>query len=327
MNEFLLSDESVNSYQMIVRTAGIDISRFEHNPVMYYNHDRSQGVIGRWRNLRIADDRLYGTPEFDENHKLGREIARQVEAGFIRAASIGIEVLQQEGQVVTRCELKEVSICDIPANKNALQLYFADKAVSCEQYAALRERMEQISHSEMERIRQLLRLPAGAPVAEIIEVIEDLVKPLPESSEKILKMALSDGIITKLQYEEIKPLVLDDPLKASKYISGKRKAFEDNFEREFWTFCNNNDRRLRYHRDWRALMPLAKSNFAGFKAFVECLPEHKRITEMIHDAKHGGTPGELHRTLDDYRKNDPAALMRDPALYRRLLDEYRQTKQ
>lgn len=278
MNEFLLSDESVNSHQMIVRTAGIDISRFELNPVMYYNHDRGQGVIGRWVDLRFADNKLYGTPEFDKNHRLGRDIARQVEAGFIRAASIGIEVLQQEGPVVTRCELKEVSICDIPSNKNALQLYFADKAVNCEQYAALRECVEQVSCAEMERIRQLLRLPASAPVSGIIEAIEGLVKPLSENSEKILKMALSDGIITKLQYEDIKPLVLDDPLKASKYISEKRKTFEDNFEKEFWTFCNNNTRRLRYHRNWRDLMPLAKSNFAGFKAFVESLPEHKMVT-------------------------------------------------
>lgn len=323
MNEFLLSDESVNSHKMVVRTSGIDISRFKLNPVMYYNHDREQGVIGRWVDLRFADDKLYGTPEFDKNHSLGHEIARQVEAGFIRAASIGIEVLQQEGQIVTQCELKEVSICDIPANKNALQLYLADNAVSCEQYVALKARMEHISHSEIQYIRKLLKLPEGASVADIIKAIEGITGPLPGSSDKILKMALSDGLITKLQYDEIRPVVLDDPLRASKYVSGKREAFEQNFEKEFHWFCNNNERRLIYH-DRKEIMPLAKSNFAAFKAFVERMPEFKRVVDMIREAKEKCVSSQW--TLTDYRKQDPAALMRDPVLYKELLDEYKNTK-
>lgn len=48
MKEFLLSDESLNSHGTVVMTDGIRLDRFLANPVMFYNHDESKGVVGRW---------------------------------------------------------------------------------------------------------------------------------------------------------------------------------------------------------------------------------------------------------------------------------------
>ena len=39
MKEFLISDESTNSYGFAVLTSGINLERFKKNPVMYYNHN------------------------------------------------------------------------------------------------------------------------------------------------------------------------------------------------------------------------------------------------------------------------------------------------
>jgi len=89
--EFVLSDETKNSYGFKVMTNGINLSRFRQNPVMYYNHDREAGVIGQWDNVRIDGKRLLGTPIFDLNDPLGAKVAKQVADGFLKGASIGID--------------------------------------------------------------------------------------------------------------------------------------------------------------------------------------------------------------------------------------------
>ena len=54
---FVVSDESVNSYGYTILTAGIDLSRFEKNPIMLLQHD-SKNIIGKWENVRIEDNKL-----------------------------------------------------------------------------------------------------------------------------------------------------------------------------------------------------------------------------------------------------------------------------
>ena len=93
---FLLSDESTNSYGFKVITAGIDTTQFKRNPVMLFMHDRSTQVIGRWENVRTENDKLYADAVFDEADPEAKKIAGKVERGFIKAASIGISVLERE---------------------------------------------------------------------------------------------------------------------------------------------------------------------------------------------------------------------------------------
>ena len=67
---FIVSDESVNSYGMIILTAGIDTSRFEQNPVMLYMHERAT-IVGRWENIRKENDKLLADAVFDDSTPLG----------------------------------------------------------------------------------------------------------------------------------------------------------------------------------------------------------------------------------------------------------------
>ena len=90
MKEFVLSDESPNSYGFKVLTDGIILDRFMANPVMYYKHDRETGVIGRWENIRKQGGKLLGTPVFDRKDELGIRIANKVKDGFIKGASMRI---------------------------------------------------------------------------------------------------------------------------------------------------------------------------------------------------------------------------------------------
>ena len=55
-----ISDESVNCYGTRIITSGIDLTQYERNPVLLYMHDRSQGVVGLVKNLKVENGELTG---------------------------------------------------------------------------------------------------------------------------------------------------------------------------------------------------------------------------------------------------------------------------
>lgn len=132
--KFKVSDESVNEYGFRVLSSGAKLDSFKANPVGFYNHKREDGVICRWVNLTIEGGSIYAEPEFDSSDELGAKIEGKVNRNFIKGASIGFNVLSisedpmlmlpgQTLPTVTEWELIEISVCDIPGNRNALALY------------------------------------------------------------------------------------------------------------------------------------------------------------------------------------------------------------
>lgn len=138
----ILSDSSLNRYGYRVLTEGINLDAFRKNPVMLYMHIRDEGspmwgenrAIGHWEDIQIDGDQLSAVPVFDKVDDLSKTIAAKFEAGTFNAASIGILVMETSGdksvlvagqkrETVTRCELMEASIVDIPCNGNAVRLY------------------------------------------------------------------------------------------------------------------------------------------------------------------------------------------------------------
>lgn len=137
--EVVISTSGVNSYGCRVLTEGIDLRQYQRNPVLLWMHrrsfDRDVMPIGRIENLRIDGDRLIGTPVFDQKDEFAKKIESKWEDGFLRMASAGIEIVEvsnapeyvQPGQTratIIRCKLEEVSIVDIGANDEALQLSY-----------------------------------------------------------------------------------------------------------------------------------------------------------------------------------------------------------
>lgn len=148
----VLSDSSLNRYGYRVLTEGINIETFKKNPVMLYMHYRDEGTplycdykaIGHWEDIQIDGDQLSAVPVFDKVDELSETISKKFEAGTFNAASIGIRILEtssdkaavvqgQTRETVTKCDLMEASIVDVPANANAVRLY--DKS-NCAKLAA-----------------------------------------------------------------------------------------------------------------------------------------------------------------------------------------------
>lgn len=132
---FVLNDPSQkNSYGFYVLTTGIALQRFNGNPIMLDDHRLSNHtVLGRWLNISIEDGKLMAEPEFDTAKESVKDIAGQVERGFIKSCSMGFffdpkDLKLIDGKLVlTKCELYECSIVPVPSNANSVALYIKDE--------------------------------------------------------------------------------------------------------------------------------------------------------------------------------------------------------
>lgn len=138
----VLSDSNLNRYGYRVLTEGIELEAFKKNPILLYMHFHDEGTplwgnykaIGHWKDIRVEDGVLSAEPVFDEVDELSKTVAAKFNAGTYNAASIGIRILATSGEkellvpgqtreTVTKCDLMEASIVDVPANANAVRLY------------------------------------------------------------------------------------------------------------------------------------------------------------------------------------------------------------
>jgi len=131
---YVLSDESINSKGFIILTDGIDLTRFNENPVLLHNHDINQ-VVGHWENVRINEqnvEQLVGTAVFDYSDPKSQEVMNKVAKNLIKHVSVGLEPLEfyqdivddEDVIVITKSILKEASVTPLPANENAIKLSY-----------------------------------------------------------------------------------------------------------------------------------------------------------------------------------------------------------
>jgi hypothetical protein len=136
----ILSDSSLNRYGFRVLTSGLDLEAFKKNPVMLWMHQRDDGFwetslpIGYWDDIQVNGDELSAIPVFDGVDELSKTLKAKYEAGTLRAASLGFKGITYSSEpddllpgqayaTVTKAEVLEASLVDIPANGNCARLY------------------------------------------------------------------------------------------------------------------------------------------------------------------------------------------------------------
>lgn len=212
--EFVLSTDELNRYGYRVLTSGIDLSEFEKNPIMLWNHRRGENrPIGKWTKLRKEKGRLIGTPVFSESDPVAQEVAAKVNEGVISATSIGFAVLEysddpehivkgQRRATVTKSKLWEVSFTDIPANAGAVKL----TATVEEQNVPL---IESKQKPNMKNIALSLGLQEDATEGQIVEMIETNKKVLGNSKQHVaalVALGLANGHVTEENKEKYQKL-------------------------------------------------------------------------------------------------------------------------
>ena len=339
MNEFLVSDESLNGHECVVLTSGINLERFLKNPIMLFMHNRSLGTAGRWENLRIDSGKMYATPVFDDVHEPGKSTKEKVEGGFLKGASIGIDqcVIERRNGIntVVSCSLMEISICDIPSNQNALQLYYNEKPVDLSTFLELSlNDKKSMNEQDFKSLLQALGLPEESTVQDVLKAITALkqTSPAENSAKESLSLAHKDGIISDAERSDLEGLFSNNPLKLSKYLDTRRQERQKEKERKYDKFVKASARKLKsYSHDfiYGEMKHFALKDFEAFTKMIERAPELILPSDIINKSMAFASGEKLRSewSLEDYRKNAPQELQKNPALYQELLEKEKTSNQ
>lgn len=318
-NKFIVSDETLNSYGGVILTSGINIARFQRNPIMLYMHDREKGVIGRWENITKEGGKLTAEAVFDDATELGAKVKHQVESGFLRSASIGVEVCKRETingvQTITECELIEISIVDVPANENAVKLFKKGwkpirTLLELEQNGPDKDNDGDTLRT---RIIDVLGLSETVTDKDIIEHIKTLLNE-PSSVEKEVEEAINNGLLSASDRKSFIAMAKGNIKAFRGYCKGRKESQKAEIER----LLDKNQNKV---------MPMERATFRhiGERLGVEVL-------SGVLDSMHGSVrlseiislPDDKSRwTLEMYRKYAPDELRDNPALYKRLVEQER----
>lgn len=297
--ELLVSDESLNDQNLRIKTAGIDLTRFNGNPVMLFNHIRVDATsnspilpIGNWVNLRKEGDKLFATPKFQtDGDKFANKISKKFTAGVIRGASIGIVPIEFDEIVnpetgkkeiwILKCVLMEISIVDIPSNQNAV-VFYNKKDEPIELKAVLKMAAQtttkKVEMSKLMFVPGMLGLSADASETAVKDA---LVKLKSDNAEIVNLKAENDRLkAAAKETREAETAAMVDKAIADKKITG--------------------DQRDTY-------IALAATGFDNVKTILDGMQPQVKLSSIPKggDANAGKTAGKSYK---DLAKNDPAAL-------------------
>ncbi len=310
---FILSDESLNSYGFVIQTAGIDTAQFERNPVMLYMHNRDGNVIGRWENIRKDGAKLIADAVFDESTELGAKVKNQVDNGFLRCVSIGIDNVKQDVlngvQTVVKCRLIEVSVVDIPSNSNAVKLF--------RRSGSFTYKLADLNDNDPDAFRTAvtaaLGLEPGASDTEILRAIEKAVNGT-ENTEELLNNAVARGYIDPAQRDNLRTMAKGNRRALMAYIDTQRQTEAKEIETMLRTAVGTS-RILTYETDlYRRIGEQMGAKV--LRELLSTLPGAVKPLDIINRGK-----GREGWGLREYRKFAPKELQADPELYARLVKE------
>lgn len=125
---FVVSTPEVDRYGTIIVPSGIDYTAYLNNPIVLAQHDSDKWPIGRCLGFAMNGENLEATIQIECVTEEGKKLTKLINAGFVKAVSVGIIPIEYEEQTVegnkvtvyTKSELVEFSVVSVPANRQAL---------------------------------------------------------------------------------------------------------------------------------------------------------------------------------------------------------------
>lgn len=134
--EFVISSESVDTYDTVFVADGLELERYNQNPIVAYGHrtwsDDPDMILGT-STIRQEGKLTIGKVRFEdaETNPTAEKVFKKIQAGTLRMASVGAIIKEyrygdaEKGEnpgvlYFTRWELFEWSIVPVGSNKDAL---------------------------------------------------------------------------------------------------------------------------------------------------------------------------------------------------------------
>jgi len=315
--QYVLSDSSVNEYGFRLLTSGYELEAFQKNPIGYYMHRREDGIVLKWEDLQIADDKVLGTPVINLSNVRGTQTCDEAENGFLNAASVGhIVVLEystdpelmlpgQTGPTITKWYNKECSLVDIPGNGNALtRLYDAqENEINLVDLQIAPPGIKAFQKDIVKELSDLLCIGDGGDEKVLISVVQDLAaragnlelenKTLRNDKES-LQQQIDDLNSARNRFEIT--AILNRALEDKKVTVELRDKLANDYA----------------------------TNPEGLKALIAAMPAYRSIAEHLKSKQQDKT--EAQWLWDDYEKNDPSGMRlkelraNDPVKYKELFE-------
>jgi len=151
--DIVVSDETVDRYNEVIRADGWQLDNYRKNPVIQNAHQYGDVIftIGKALKTEVSGGKLTQRWQFaSAENPMAKIAAGLYRGGYLRASSVGFipmdwedgNVNQGPSRTFTRQELLEVSAVAIPANPSALTLAVKSGAI---EKADLRE-LERLLH-------------------------------------------------------------------------------------------------------------------------------------------------------------------------------------
>lgn len=126
--EIVIGTSAQDRYRDVIETAGYETANYLLNPVVLWAHDYYSPPVGKAVAVFTEGEKLVARDQFCEPglYPFGDMVYRMLLAGFLNAASVGIDPLEwtydeeMGGVRFYRHELLEHSIVPVPANPEAL---------------------------------------------------------------------------------------------------------------------------------------------------------------------------------------------------------------
>lgn len=189
----LISAATVDRDGDFLVPSGIDITKFTQNPIVAWNHQYSIPAIGKVEDLKIDNNGIFARIKFATT-SFAEEIWQLVKGGFLKTCSVGFvtkeavvrgskEFARLAAQfnlddtckrIVTKWELVENSIVNLPANPDALIYAISQKSITLENDLI---KSLGLTGLEIKNVEDIVKEVVGPTSAEsITEVVKEEVK-------------------------------------------------------------------------------------------------------------------------------------------------------
>lgn len=112
----------------VVDVEGWDLKNFKKAPRLLWAHDHTEPAIGKVSKIFYEgtgkSKKMMFEAVFQEVTEKARAIKQLVKDGFINTFSVGFRPLEVDGNTITKSELLEISVVNVPANPEAMMLAY-----------------------------------------------------------------------------------------------------------------------------------------------------------------------------------------------------------